>query len=263
MTGWIKLHRAAIDHWCASEPEFLAVWIRLLCEANHKAVKTIMNGAPVNIDRGQLVYGRKVFSERSGVSISKLRRIIRVLTDEGMIDQLKTNKYSVITILNYDLYQGVDQPKTSRSPADRQQMTTSKECKEVKEKKEPKDSLEGFDEFYDAYAYKKNRGQAKKAWAKIPLADHSLVIEGANTAARIGGEFRPYPATWLNAEGWLDEHEGQLVNGELRTLWVHAIEIHREKKRWPINPNYYFMGKLSECPDDLRSANADLFPSVN
>lgn len=69
-----------------------------------------------------------------------------------------------------------------------------------------------FTAFWDAYPRKKSKGQAEKAWLKIK-PDEQLstaivsAVERAKTSAdwqRDGGQFIPYPATWLNAKGWED-----------------------------------------------------------
>ena len=173
-----------------------------------------------------------------------------------MIHKQSFSKYSIISITNYDQWQTGHKQATSRPQASHKQTTTPKESKEVKKE-------DMFQLFYDAYAKKVSRGQAEKAWAKIPPVDHLKIIEAAKSAARIGGDFRQHPATWLNAKGYLDEHEGELINGELFTKWKYGIKFREDKGRWPNDPKYYYAGKLSECPTDLRSAHADLFPSVN
>ena len=69
-----------------------------------------------------------------------------------------------------------------------------------------------FTAFWDAYPRKKSKGKAEKAWLKIK-PDEQLstaivsAVERAKTSAdwqRDGGQFIPYPATWLNAKGWED-----------------------------------------------------------
>ena len=137
--GWIKLHRQLLNHWTAQEPEAMAVWVRILMLANHGPQTKIFNSCVVKINRGQLIYGRKKFSIASGVSEMKLRRILKHLADDGMINQLVTSRYSVIPVLSYDQYQDINQPVTSKQPASNQPVTTLEECKELKnEKKEPK-----------------------------------------------------------------------------------------------------------------------------
>jgi hypothetical protein len=73
-------------------------------------------------------------------------------------------------------------------------------------------SGEGFDEFYAAYPKKKKRPDALKAWDKLK-PDEALraqILRAIATQAKTaqwqkdGGQFIPYPASWLNAEGWND-----------------------------------------------------------
>jgi len=147
-----------LTHWISSEPELLAVFSRLLMEANFETKKTILNGRLVEVRRGQLVYGRDAFSKKSGVSVCKLRRYMKLLESDQVISQHKTSKYTVISITNYEQYQATDQQTNqqiaSKQPADSQQITTPKEVKEVKNvKKEqilpPYIPLETWADFVD------------------------------------------------------------------------------------------------------------------
>lgn len=72
----------------------------------------------------------------------------------------------------------------------------------------------GFEKFWSAYPRKKSKRSAQKAWVSaIRRAPPEAIISAAAThnfgcAAR----FIPYPASWLNADGWLDEaHTGDPV----------------------------------------------------
>ena len=131
--GFITLERTILKHWCASDPNFLAVWVRLLGDANWQTKKSLINSTVVEVKRGQLIFGLNAFSEKSGVSVMKLRRIIKVLEDENMINRQKTNKYSIISIVKYDYYQSVNKPITSKQQADNIQTTTPKQSKQVKQ----------------------------------------------------------------------------------------------------------------------------------
>lgn len=70
-----------------------------------------------------------------------------------------------------------------------------------------------FDAFWEAYPKKKSKGQALKAWKKTARMRPSLaeLLEKLSALRRSrewtkeGGEYVPYPATWLNAHGWDDE----------------------------------------------------------
>lgn len=94
-----------LDHWVSQEPELFAFWMRLLLEANHSDKKRMFNGALVEIRRGQTLFGLDAFEAKSGISKKRLRRYLDMLETEGMIGRQKTNKYSLISIVNYDDYQ--------------------------------------------------------------------------------------------------------------------------------------------------------------
>lgn len=65
-----------------------------------------------------------------------------------------------------------------------------------------------FEDFYKVYPRKTAKGAAKKAWDKLAPEDHQKALEGALRYANDPNRdesFTAYPATWLNAERWLDE----------------------------------------------------------
>lgn len=73
------------------------------------------------------------------------------------------------------------------------------------------DTEKAFAQFWDSYPRKKSKGQAEKAFAKLTVDEQLLrqilsALEQAKTQPDWAKpEFIPYPATWLNAKGWLDE----------------------------------------------------------
>lgn len=77
-----------------------------------------------------------------------------------------------------------------------------------------------FEEFWNAYPRKVSKGEARKAYAKaIEKTSEQTLIAKAKAYAKQPGrkdEFTKYPASWLNAEGWLDEYEADF--DELREL---------------------------------------------
>lgn len=89
------------------------------------------------------------------------------------------------------------------------------EGKEGKERKEgnARAAGVGFAEFWIAYPRKVSKGQAEKAFAKLNPDEHLLgtilaAVQRAKTRdgwRKDGGQFIPYPASWLNARGWEDE----------------------------------------------------------
>lgn len=89
--------------------------------------------------------------------------------------------------------------------------------------------LSRFDDFWDAYPRKLDRGHAEKAWAKIikdnPALDSALVIDAAmRFASKTKGsdpKFIAYGATWLNGKRWLDEDVDLAADdGGWQTHWT-------------------------------------------
>tara|TARA_R110000787_G_C13379048_1_gene441645 strand:- start:552 stop:1373 length:822 start_codon:yes stop_codon:yes gene_type:complete len=144
--GWICLHRSLIKHWIYQEPEALKFWVTLLMEANWETKTTLFNKKLITVERGQIVFGRKVYSKRLGISEMKLRRYLEMLTEEGMINQQTTSRYTVITVLNYDQYQDKNQQTTSKQPAYNQHITTSKQVNNKTIKQKDSTSMNKFTE---------------------------------------------------------------------------------------------------------------------
>lgn len=91
-----------------------------------------------------------------------------------------------------------------------------------------------FDEFWVAYPRKTAKGAAKKAFLKAvtELGSSELVIDGAVRMSKDpnlpDAQFIPYPATWLNSEGWENEPYPARVRTreELATL---TAEVNKQK----------------------------------
>ena len=235
MIGWIKINREIINHWCSNDPSFFAVWIRLLSEANFKTKKTMVNRSPVTIKRGQLIFGLNAFSQKSGVTVSKLRKIIKVLLKEGMIDRQKTNKYSIISITNYEKYQVVDKQTTSRRQADDKQTTTLEEGKEGKELKNGKWQfflricvLAGIDPERNARATKQSQVILQR-WLDVGLAEQTI-IETIDTVLKNNRKNDPdlSPNTLKYFDAIMDEEIK--VTCENNGEWIERMGLHKKGK---------------------------------
>jgi len=126
MSGWIKLHRAISQSSIADNPELLALWIHMLVSASHTARRQPVGNQLVELLPGQFVYGRDKFSLKTGLSIAKLRASVLLLEKMNQITIKTTNKFSIISITNWSLYQLDNQQTASTQPTDNQQTTTDK-----------------------------------------------------------------------------------------------------------------------------------------
>lgn len=163
MSSWVKLSRKLATSAIAAKPEYLAVWIHLLLSASYREGEILVGRQVVRLKPGQLVFGRKKFSEKTGVSENIIRSALKALESLQQITIRSESKFSVITITKWSHYQG-------DSPADNQQRTSNapathhnKEIQEIQERATSSSGDDGqekkdrhppvpYDEIFDAYA---------------------------------------------------------------------------------------------------------------
>lgn len=130
MEGWICLHRKILENpIICKDSDYFTVWCYLLLTATHKDKNILFGGKKIILKEGQLITGRKVISEKFKISESKVKRILIELENDQLIDRQRSNKNSLISILNWHKYQKSDQQKiqqmTSKWTASDQQVTTN------------------------------------------------------------------------------------------------------------------------------------------
>jgi DnaD/phage-associated family protein len=105
MEGWISLHRKLIENPIFLKPDLLQLFIYCLLRANHKPNKIIFNGKEMIIKRGQFITGREVLSKelkQNGITTYKR---LKILENLDILNIKSNNKFSLVTVVNYDLYQ--------------------------------------------------------------------------------------------------------------------------------------------------------------
>ena len=130
MQGWIKLHRQLLGSDTFRNEKLLKVWIYCLLKATHKEYEQIVGRQKVRLRPGQFVFGRKRAAEFLEMPESTIRDYIKILAKSKNIDIKTTNKYSVISVINWDLYQSTDEDAdnktTNKWTTNGQQMDTNK-----------------------------------------------------------------------------------------------------------------------------------------
>lgn len=130
--GWIKIYNKLQNWEWYDNSDMVSLWVHLLLMANWQDKN--WHGVPVK--RGQLITGRKSLSKNTGISQRKIRTCLNRLKMTNEISIKTTNKFSIITIINWDKYQGNDKKRPAERPANGpttdQQSTTPKEYKNIK-----------------------------------------------------------------------------------------------------------------------------------
>lgn len=107
--GWIKLHRQIQDCWLWNDDEKFDkahAWMDLLLLCNHSEKKISVDGKPMTIPRGQFLTSKVKLADRWGWNVKTVNRFLSVLEDDRMIVQTCTHRWTTLTIVNYEVYQG-------------------------------------------------------------------------------------------------------------------------------------------------------------
>lgn len=108
--------------------------------------------------------------------------------------------------------------------------------------------MEDFDQFWAIYPKKVAKADARKAWQQTksvrpPLSDLIIAVQSACKTEqwmRGGGQFIPYPATWLRGERWEDVHEVKLPDVVNEKPWHEsATGIEAKGKELGIMPHEF------------------------
>lgn len=110
--GYIKLYRQFLYWEWYNDINTLRLFLHLLLNASHKTFKA----SGQNLSAGQLITGRKKLADELKMSEREIRTALEHLKRTGEIDQQTTSQYSIITIKNWNSYQGNDQQMTSKRP---------------------------------------------------------------------------------------------------------------------------------------------------
>ena len=109
--GWICLHRSFLDWEWFGDEKMIKVFLYCLLKANHK------DGSwqGIEVKKGSFITGRKKLAEETGLSEKSIRTALNKLKSTGELAIQSTNRYSVITLVNWGFYQGEEEIGASKT----------------------------------------------------------------------------------------------------------------------------------------------------
>ena len=267
MEGWIKLHRKLKEKGYYKNPKYVLLWIHLLLSANHREKELLWNKKIIIVKKGELLTGRKQLSVETGLAESTIEKILNLFKSEHQIEQQKTNKFRLISIINWEDYQSNEQEKeqqrNNKGTTKEQQRNTNKNDKNDKNEKKdiytsPRLSARDseFEKFWTEYPRKVGKRSAKKKW--------DLLIRSSELTEKVfralaaqkksdqwqqnGGQFIPHPSTWLNQGRWEDEIETYHRNEDPIMIYQGRpiYEVSEIKQLKSEDKIYYDKGKWYE-----------------
>lgn len=174
--GWIKVYGKMLQWEWYGDPNMVATWLHLLLTANWRDKKW----RGMDIKRGQLVTSVAKLSEAIGQNEWQTRSCLDRLEKSKQILKQSTNKNTIITICNYDIYQDKDttdtqanheqghkqntnEPQTSHEQPTSKTATTE-DYKEVEEREEREEG-------------KKNNTHTLRAGARLGIFENVNINE--------------------------------------------------------------------------------------
>ena len=119
--GFIKLPRSIQDWDWYGSPSTVILWIHILLNANYED----REWRGEIIERGSFITSVSSLAHETGLSIGDVRRSLERLTKSKQIVKQGTNKWTKITVCNYDSYQGFDGGVNQTNDTQPDEQTTS------------------------------------------------------------------------------------------------------------------------------------------
>ena len=131
MRDYIKVSRSMLDWEWYSDINTSRLFIHMLLKANWKDG----NFKGTTVPRGSFVSSVRKLADETSLTEREVRTAINHLKTTGEVTHKSTSKYSVFTVVNYDLYQSNDTQSVSQTTSERQsndiQTTAIEEGKKI------------------------------------------------------------------------------------------------------------------------------------
>lgn len=216
--GWIKVHRKIFDCWVWKDKPYdkARAWIDLLLLAMHHDTKTISDNKVIDIPRGSYMTSILKLSERWGWSKGKTKRFINELESDSMLTTIRTNTGTLVTIVNYEVYQPLDDDsRPTNEPTDEPTNEPTDEPHN-KELKNIKNENKGNKVSKDTFCAEPKHLATAPVFIEIPLNDGSL-----------------YSVLCSDVEEWKNCYPAVDVEQQLRSMksWCNCNPAKRKTRK--------------------------------
>ena len=124
--GYVKIWRKIEDSGILGNADVCQLFMYLLIKATHRERKYSVGNQVINLLPGQFVTGRKQLAAVLNSSEQRVRTALRFLEIHDIISQQATNKFTIISIINWRKYQdeqSSEQPAANQQPTNKQPAT--------------------------------------------------------------------------------------------------------------------------------------------
>ena len=144
MTGWVKLHREWKNNATVmKDSDYFSVFIYLMMEATFEEKSEYYGGEKIILKAGQLLICHREIYECLKIEPTKLRRILKLFKNDGLIDYQTDKHKTLITLEFWSDYQGKNDEPNDYQMTDRcrteQEREKEKEKRSKREKEKEKE----------------------------------------------------------------------------------------------------------------------------
>jgi hypothetical protein len=221
LAGWIKLHRKIINSTVFDNEKLLKVWIWCLLKATHDEYEQLVGRQIVNLQKGQFVTGRNAASKELKMTPSTTWDYLKVLERNQNIDIKSNNKYSIVTIVNWELYQSENEISDNKSTTNQQQINTNKNIKNNK-------NISIYS-IFDSYSDNADLRQALRDYSQMRNKIKAPLTERAVTLL----------LNKLDALASTDDLKIKLLEQAIMSNWKSVYLLKEEKQQQKQKPNKF------------------------
>lgn len=224
MGGWIRLHRKLLSSNVFENEKLLKVFVWCLLKASHKQHNQVVGLCTIELEAGQFVTGRKKAATELGLKESTTDSYLKLLEKMNVISMKMSNKFRIVTIENWALYQSDIENTNNKVTAKQQQNNTNNNVKNEKNNI----YAQQVEQLWSLYPNKKGKSQAISKLPKL-IEKHGYdaiekcVLDYADECKGKETKYIKHGSTFFNG-GYLD----YLDNGSHTTIESKAPYIDEE-----------------------------------
>lgn len=233
LSGFIKLHRKLVAWGWYQDYVVKDVFLHLLLTANFK--RTEWQGQ--TLEEGQVVIGYQKLADELGFGVRRVRTAIDKLKSTNEVTTKSTNKFTIITIVNWREYQSGEidtdtqndthfdkQPTNNRQTTDKQPTNNRQQRKNVKNVKNDKNgkkregTLTAHGSFSNVFLSTSELSDLK---TRYPQHYEAKIERLSRYLESTGKTYRNHYSTLLD---WLEEDTPQEQPGEKSSYDINELE---------------------------------------